>query len=79
MFKSLHCEQIGKLLSIWLVLLKIGVSLRLSEIDTDAEGICSHSLRSILENWPAGKPKPKVLYTVPVRLAVMDSICFFVP
>ncbi|KAF9463949.1 pyridoxal phosphate-dependent transferase [Collybia nuda] len=37
----------------------------LVEIDTDAHGICSSSLRSILENWPVGKPKPKVLYTVP--------------
>ncbi|EGN98737.1 hypothetical protein SERLA73DRAFT_181360 [Serpula lacrymans var. lacrymans S7.3] len=35
------------------------------EVDTDADGICSSSLRDILENWPAGKPKPKVLYTVP--------------
>ncbi|KAH7921589.1 PLP-dependent transferase [Leucogyrophana mollusca] len=35
------------------------------EVETDAEGIRSESLRSILENWPASKPKPKVLYTVP--------------
>lgn len=35
------------------------------EVETDAEGISSDSLRSILENWPVGKPKPKVLYTVP--------------
>ncbi|EIN10079.1 PLP-dependent transferase [Punctularia strigosozonata HHB-11173 SS5] len=35
------------------------------EVDTDAEGISSHSLRNIFENWPAGKTKPKVLYTVP--------------
>jgi tryptophan aminotransferase len=35
------------------------------EVETDAEGIQSSSLRSILENWPAGKPKPKILYTVP--------------
>ncbi|KAI0925687.1 hypothetical protein AcV5_008358 [Taiwanofungus camphoratus] len=35
------------------------------EAETDAHGICSHSLRSILENWPVSKPKPKVLYTVP--------------
>ncbi|KAF5342197.1 hypothetical protein D9611_001983 [Ephemerocybe angulata] len=34
-------------------------------VETDAHGICSTSLRSILENWPAEKPKPKVLYTVP--------------
>ncbi|PPQ63942.1 hypothetical protein CVT24_009117 [Panaeolus cyanescens] len=35
------------------------------EVETDADGIRSSSLRSILEQWPAGKPKPKVLYTVP--------------
>ena len=37
------------------------------EVETDAEGISSTSLRQILESWPEGKPKPKVLYTVPVR------------
>ncbi|KAH7906539.1 pyridoxal phosphate-dependent transferase [Hygrophoropsis aurantiaca] len=35
------------------------------EVETDANGIRSDSLRSILESWPATKPKPKVLYTVP--------------
>ncbi|KAF5349795.1 hypothetical protein D9758_010180 [Tetrapyrgos nigripes] len=35
------------------------------EIETDANGICADSLRKTLESWPAGKPKPKVLYTVP--------------
>ncbi|KAG1759713.1 pyridoxal phosphate-dependent transferase [Suillus occidentalis] len=35
------------------------------EVETDANGVCSHLLRNILENWPVGKPKPKVLYTVP--------------
>ncbi|KAI0749623.1 PLP-dependent transferase [Daedaleopsis nitida] len=34
-------------------------------VPTDAEGIKSGSLRDILESWPASKPKPKVLYTVP--------------
>ncbi|KAI0775147.1 PLP-dependent transferase [Trametes elegans] len=34
-------------------------------VPTDSQGINSSSLRSILENWPASKPKPKVLYTVP--------------
>ncbi|ESK86892.1 kynurenine alpha-aminoadipate aminotransferase [Moniliophthora roreri MCA 2997] len=37
----------------------------LYEVATDAEGISTESLRSILEQWPSGKPKPKVLYTVP--------------
>ncbi|KAI0342591.1 PLP-dependent transferase [Trametopsis cervina] len=35
------------------------------EIEMDSNGILSHSLREKLENWPVGKPKPKVLYTVP--------------
>ncbi|KAK2459881.1 hypothetical protein APHAL10511_008081 [Amanita phalloides] len=35
------------------------------EVDTDADGISSASLRAILEGWPLDKPKPKVLYTVP--------------
>ncbi|KAJ6620041.1 TdiD protein [Mycena sp. CBHHK59/15] len=35
------------------------------EVDADAEGISSASLRAILEGWPAEKPKPKVLYTIP--------------
>jgi len=37
----------------------------ITEVNTDADGICSSDLSSILENWPTGKPKPKVLYTVP--------------
>ncbi|PSR78104.1 hypothetical protein PHLCEN_2v7568 [Hermanssonia centrifuga] len=37
----------------------------LVEVETDSNGICSQSLRSVLENWPLIKPKPKVLYTVP--------------
>jgi len=35
------------------------------EVQTDANGVCSDVLRDILENWSAGKPKPKVFYTVP--------------
>ncbi|PCH42123.1 PLP-dependent transferase [Wolfiporia cocos MD-104 SS10] len=35
------------------------------EVHTDADGIRPDSLRSILDNWPATKPKPRVLYTVP--------------
>ena len=38
-----------------------------SEVETDADGIRSDSLRSILESWPSGKPKPRILYTIPVR------------
>ncbi|KAI1796884.1 PLP-dependent transferase [Ganoderma leucocontextum] len=34
-------------------------------VPTDSQGILPSRLRSTLENWPAGKPKPKVLYTVP--------------
>ncbi|KAF5326724.1 hypothetical protein D9619_004066 [Psilocybe cf. subviscida] len=35
------------------------------EVETDSQGIKSSSLREILEQWPVGVPKPKVLYTVP--------------
>ncbi|KAJ8088441.1 hypothetical protein PM082_022514 [Marasmius tenuissimus] len=35
------------------------------EIQTDENGVSVSHLRSILESWPAGKPKPKVFYTVP--------------
>ncbi|KAI0367823.1 PLP-dependent transferase [Pilatotrama ljubarskyi] len=35
------------------------------EVRTDAHGTDAEGLRKMLENWPAGKPKPKVLYTVP--------------
>ncbi|KAH0832991.1 pyridoxal phosphate-dependent transferase [Lanmaoa asiatica] len=37
----------------------------LVEVATDGKGVCSSDLRSILENWPAGKQKPKAFYTVP--------------
>ncbi|KAJ7111908.1 PLP-dependent transferase [Mycena epipterygia] len=35
------------------------------EVDADADGISTVSLRAILEGWPAGKSKPRVLYTIP--------------
>ncbi|KAK7006209.1 PLP-dependent transferase [Favolaschia claudopus] len=35
------------------------------EVEADAEGISTDSLRDTLNNWPADKPKPKVLYTIP--------------
>lgn len=35
------------------------------EVPTDASGIRSQDLRTILSSWPSDKPKPKVLYTVP--------------
>ncbi|KAI0750181.1 PLP-dependent transferase [Daedaleopsis nitida] len=35
------------------------------EIGTDQYGIDAQGLRDVLDNWPASKPKPKVLYTVP--------------
>ncbi|KIY66406.1 TdiD protein [Cylindrobasidium torrendii FP15055 ss-10] len=35
------------------------------QIDTDSQGISPTSLERTLEEWPLGKPFPKVLYTVP--------------
>ncbi|KAH0832989.1 pyridoxal phosphate-dependent transferase [Lanmaoa asiatica] len=36
-----------------------------SEVETDPKGVNPASMRKILANWPEGKPKPKLLYTVP--------------
>lgn len=44
----------------------VSAQANLVEVETDGGGIQSASLRSILENWPQGKPYPKYLYTVPV-------------
>ncbi|KAJ6512618.1 PLP-dependent transferase [Mycena sanguinolenta] len=35
------------------------------EVDADADGISTDSLRSILRKWPTDKPRPRVLYTIP--------------
>jgi len=35
------------------------------EVETDDDGIRDDVLRTILENWPPSKPKPKALYTIP--------------
>ncbi|KIJ60401.1 hypothetical protein HYDPIDRAFT_190072 [Hydnomerulius pinastri MD-312] len=35
------------------------------EVETDSKGVNPESIRKLLDNWPAGKPKPKLLYTVP--------------
>ncbi|KAI9066219.1 PLP-dependent transferase [Trametes sanguinea] len=35
------------------------------EVGGDAQGTDTKGLRELLENWPEGKPKPKLLYTVP--------------
>jgi len=35
------------------------------EVGTDSMGLNPASLRETFENWPAAKPKPKLLYTVP--------------
>ena len=42
------------------------VSYTFAEVATDEKGVCSSVLRSILEDWPEGKKKPKAFYTVPV-------------
>ncbi|KAG0215624.1 pyridoxal phosphate-dependent transferase [Mortierella sp. GBAus27b] len=38
----------------------------LVDVDLDAHGVVPSKLRQQLDNWPADKRKPKVLYTVPV-------------
>ncbi|KAL0576845.1 hypothetical protein V5O48_005142 [Marasmius crinis-equi] len=47
---SLHCSQIG---------------IFRPAVQTDEDGVSVPHLRSILETWPKGKPKPKVFYTIP--------------
>lgn len=47
------------------------IFMHVSEVGTDAQGINTRSLSSILESWPTATPKPKVLYTVPVRLVAI--------
>lgn len=71
MFQSLQCEITGE---IFCILSTTYAHLVDSlEIEMDSNGILSHSLREKLENWPVGKPKPKVLYTVPVRSYLYQS------
>ncbi|KAG8960044.1 hypothetical protein FRC03_007121 [Tulasnella sp. 419] len=38
---------------------------QLVEVPTDSNGIRSSDLRTILSSWPADKPRPRALYTVP--------------
>ena len=63
MFQTLQCEIIGEL---FLYYRNLQPPIVPAEVEMDADGILSASMREILENWPEGKPKPKVLYTVPV-------------
>ncbi|KAG8937634.1 hypothetical protein FRC04_010520, partial [Tulasnella sp. 424] len=37
----------------------------LVEISTDAEGVRTADLRSMLESWPESRPRPRAIYTVP--------------
>lgn len=34
-------------------------------VDTDNAGLQPEKLASVLSQWPASKPKPRVLYTIP--------------
>ncbi|GJJ07751.1 hypothetical protein Clacol_001956 [Clathrus columnatus] len=47
------------------VLYKVKPLIHYPEIEVDAQGISSGSLRKIMDEWPINKPKPRVLYTVP--------------
>jgi tryptophan aminotransferase len=64
MFETLRCEMIGKFS---VKRHPIYAKSEVTEVETDAEGINSLSLREVLESWPTSKPKPKILYTIPVR------------
>lgn len=43
-----------------------------AEVETDIHGIRTDCLREIFQNWPASKPKPKVLYTIPVSVTDIE-------
>lgn len=68
-FQSLHCNLVGKSPHLYphIGCFNLIICILLLDIETDANGIVSSSLRSKLQNWPADKARPKVLYTVPVR------------
>lgn len=36
------------------------------EVDVDDEGLSADRLAAILDNWPAGEKKPRVIYSTPV-------------
>nr|KAJ3414355.1 hypothetical protein HK105_001797 [Polyrhizophydium stewartii] len=42
------------------------MGLNLAEVPVDAEGLSPDALDTMLAAWPAGKPMPRVLYTVPI-------------
>lgn len=65
MFQALHCDLIGEYILFFRAI--SDSENQLLEVETDSHGIKSNSLRSILQNWPSTKQRPKVLYTVPVR------------
>ena len=73
MFRNLHCDIIGEQQCNTNLIALIKTIWSNIEVETDAEGIQSSSLRSILEQWPTEKPKPKVLYTVPVSYFIHSS------
>lgn len=72
-FESLHCEFIGASFGYCLDMPSIEhdtVCASNLGVPTDSQGINASALRSTLENWPPSKPKPKILYTVPVRVRI---------
>ena len=50
------------------------IGCEMHDVDTDEQGVSTDSLRQLLENWPAGKPKPKAFYTVPVCHALHSLV-----
>ncbi|KAG8863092.1 hypothetical protein FRB96_009272 [Tulasnella sp. 330] len=49
----------------WSVSIGSGSQDLLYKIPTDAHGVRSSDLRTMLEDWPVGKPIPRTMYTVP--------------
>ena len=50
------------------------IGCEMHDVETDEQGVSTDSLKQLLENWPAGKPKPKAFYTVPVRCSIFPTV-----
>ena len=67
--------------SSWYACLSIALELLCrhgAEVETDPDGVDPNSLRAVLESWPAEKPRPRVMYTVPVSLSHRRSECVLI-
>ena len=74
MFQTIQCDVRGRSNIYQTVDISVE-TVMIIEVQTDSKGIDSTALRTLLDNWPTDKPKPKVLYTVPVSV-VLETVQF---